>query len=437
MSNKYKWQDKYRKELIQGLVECMDKIDDFYNTVYIPSKERNTTLGLPFCSYYINEDGLYVLENINGDNSLNFENIINLTSLETLDGTTFTLGNFVIDFICGRTLPVKKNLLIFPVDTALKLIDIDFSMLSKFVHKIELPQKVFNLISVDDKDNILDLSRLSKINFIDFLAGNIELNTADLLGLKNQCINSTFNSINLSHVRIFDDTTEPYFVNCNMKEFIISNKGILNARSAICKDCDIEELLIYDSLELNKGKDDYIKYKDMLSKDEFYAFKGCNIKKVTLVSNLLLSNTFKSCSIDNFEMSPTSDIGIELEENAISYSTFNSVQRLNVARLAQSAFVSCVINKNLSNKFSSGFYKPLQLYVKLVPDDNAVADSGLGFEDCYGNFEVLNCTAQNIDANSGMFDNDGKIDDDVIYNTLYAMLYKTGSHYINLPKEFK
>lgn len=427
----------YRKGLIDTLASVIDKIDDFYQTVYIPAKERSTTLGSDFPDYKVDDNGLYVLENINGETSLNFENIVNLTSLETLEATTFLLGNFVIDFTHGRTLPIKKNLLTFPKDTIMKIIDIDFNKLYSFVHKIELPQCIFDLKDVSDKENILDLFQLRNIDFETFLAGDIELNTGGIKGIKNTCSHSTFKNINLSNVKYFDDTTEPYFVDCHMNQFMISNLGILNAKSAICDGCEIGELLIYDVVPLDKKSESYIAYKDRLSQDKFYAFKDCNIQKVTLVSNILLSNTFKSCGIESFEMSSTDDFGIELEENAISYSTFNSVQKLNVARLAQSSFVSCVINKNLSLEYNSCLYRPLQLYVRCIPDENAVADSGLGFEDCYGHFEVLDCTADNIDVDSGLFDNDGLVDDDVIYNTLYAMLYKTNPNFIILPKEFR
>lgn len=433
-----KYRNKYRSYLVETVDEVYKDIESFYYNDYKEYVGRESMLRLPIIEYTKNDDDLFVLENINGDISMGFENVVNLTSLETFSGNAFEIGPYVIDFCSGRTLNTKKPMLLFNKDTSMKILDLNFTLLNKFVHRIDIPEKCFDLTGIPLKENVLDLSQLSSVDFTKFLAGDVEFSLFGVGGIKNKCVGSTFNTLNLTTVRTFDSTTEPYFEDCKIKCLAISNDTLINSKSMFCMNCTIDELLIYDTRDIDTESQRVKEYISMMIEKNLYCFQTCNIKKLALVSNLLSSNMFRSCSIDDMEISPrNNDDGIEIDKKAISYSTFNCRKQLNVSKLAYCAFYQCVINKDIGKDYKVNFYKPLILYVKNIPDEDSVSDAMSSFVDCYGNFEVLDCTVDTVVENAPLFDNDGEVNDDVIYNTLYAMLYRGAIHYITLPKEFK
>lgn len=432
------YKNKYRSYIVDFLDEAYPEIENFYENEYKSLLGRSTSMSLEISEYTKNEDGLFVLENINGDDSMHFENVINLTSLETYTGNAFEVSPYVVDFCSGRTLIVKKPILLFSKDTSMKILDIDFNLLNKFVNRIDIPERCFDLTGIPLKENVLDLSHLSYVDFTDFLAGDIDFSLFGVSGIKNKCIGSKFNTLNLTTVKTFDSTTDPYFTDCNIKYLAISHDTLINSKSTFCLGCNIDELLIYDTRDINSKSDEFQSYINKMIDMNIYCFKTCNIKKLVLVSNLLSSNMFSACTIEDMEISPRdNNNGFEIHEKAISYSTFNCRTQLNVSKLSNGSFYQCVINKDLSKDYKVNFYKPLILYVKDIPDEHSVSDAMSSFVDCYGNFEVLDCTVDTVSENTPLFDNNGEINDDIIYNTLYAMLYRGATHYIVLPKEFR
>jgi hypothetical protein len=433
------YKEKYRSYIVQAIDEIYDNIINFYNNDYKEFVVRNRCLGTAIPEYTINSDGLCVLESVNGNETIGFENVINLTALETYTDNIFYCKECVVDFCSGRKLTNKKSLMIIDKNSPMTILDINFNLLSSFVNMLELPQKCYDLSGVTAEDNMLDLSQLSYVDFTKFLSGDINFTLLGVKGIKNKCINSTFNTLLLNDIRNLEGLSEPYFTKCRIKSLSISNEMLLNAKSVLFKDCIIDELLISDISFIDRNSAEFKEYAEKMTSLDLYSFNTCTIKKLSLVSNVLLSHTFRSCTIADMEISPTdnNNSGLYLEEMAISYSTFNTRQKLNISRLSESAFYGCVINKDIGKGYKTTYNKPLILSVIQIPDEQSVADAMSAFVDCYGNYEVLDSTAESVSKGTDLFDDNGEVNDDVIYNTLYAILYRGATHYITLPKEFK
>lgn len=423
---------EYRSYIRKTIDDIQDSIDDFYQNQYLPLLDRSTVFANSLPYYTKNEDGLYVLERLNGEDSIKFENIMNLSALESFNGNEYNLPVYVIDFCSGSVFSNKKSLMVFDRDTPLKILDIPFNLLSKFVSKIELPQSCFDLVDIVSSENVLDLSNLKGVDFTEFIVSDTELTLFGVVGIKNKCTKSKFDTLNLTTVTSFDNSTEPYFQDCEIKSLAISNTTLIKSKSKLCVGCKIDELLIYDNKDIDIYSRDVLDYRKTMEEQEICCFEGCTINKVTIVSNVLLSHTFKTCYINDLELSPRdNENGLVLDSMAVSYSSFNSKQHLNVSKLGLKAFYVCVINQAKGQN-----YKSLELYVKDIPDEESVSNAMGGFEECCGNYEVLDCTSDGV-KDTILFDENGLLNDDVVYNTLYALLNRGNPHFITLPKEFK
>lgn len=429
------YKNRYRKHLVTLLNTVYANLDDFYENSYKVSKDREAMLGISTSDYSKNEDGLFVLDNVNGDDSLHFENVVNLTGLETFLGNTFVIQPFVVDFIHGRYLANKKNMLEISNETCLKLVDINFHMLYQFASKLTVPDVCFKLDTLDDEDNVINLSLLSDVDFTSFIISKSPFTLQGLKGVCNCCKGATFNILNLSQCNKFfgflKGDISAYFKNCHMSSVIISSKSFLNAGWCLFESCTIDELIIYDSQDINLDSELYKSYKDLMAESGKAIFTACEIGVVSISSNVLLSNLFSLCTINRLSVAPRDPVsGVQIDENAFLNTVFNSVQDLNVSRLGYGAFNACVINMS-ANRVS----RPLVLYVKDIPDRKAVADASNGFLDCAGDYEVLDCTGDGVNSNAQIFSDTQTDSDDVIYNTLYAMLFRGSKHYIELPSD--
>lgn len=434
------YKTKYRGHLVKMLDEVYDELNSFYEYEYIACKERSDVLGAEVCLYRKNEDGLFVLESVNGDSTMSFENIVNLTGLETFSGNVFTVQPYVVGFIYGRYLNNKKNMIEISKDTGLTILDINFNVLSQFTHRLSLPQKCFNLDSIEDKDNILDLADMSKVDFTKFIVSDSALTLRGVKGIYNRCYGSTFGALNLTGLSDFYGASvsregynwEAYFISCHIKSLIISNTTLINAACTLFKDCVIDELVIYDKEGIDLGSELLEIYREKMADNDCYVFNRCEITNFSIVSNIILSNSFSLCTINTLNISSKDNsVGIHIDMNAFVGTSFTSSQSINVSRLAQSAFNSCVVNAAENNRVS----RPFVLYVKDIPDDGAVADAVNGFMDCVGNYEVLYCGGDGVSSNVEIFNESGELTDDAIYNTIYAMLFRGATHYIQLPKD--
>ena len=429
------YKNKYRKHIVTMLDTVYDELSEFYENSYKEAKEREDVMGLYTSEYYKDEDGLFVLNNVNGEDSLHFENIVNLTGLETFIGSTFVIQPFVVDFIYGRYLPSRKNMLELSDETCLTLVDINFSTLNKFANKLSLPETCFKTDKLDKDDNVINLAWLSNVDFPNFIISKSPFTLQGLQGVCNCCNGSKFGTLNLSHCTKFYGSLKgeisAYFVKCNISSLIISSKSFLNVGWGLFESCTIEELIIYDSTDIDLDSELYRSYVELMEESGRAIFTSCEIGSLSISSNVILSNMFSLCTINKLAVVPRNpEEGIQIDSNALLNTVFTCVQNLNVSRLGQSAFNACVVNVD-STKLS----RPFVLYVKSVPDRMAVADAINGFLECAGDYEVLDCTGDGVNSSVQIFSDNKDVSDDVVYNTLYAMLFRGSKHYIELPED--
>ena len=48
---------------------------------------------------------------------------------------------------------------------------------------------------------------------------------------------------------------------------------------------------------------------------------------------------------------------------------------------------------------------------------------------------MLDCTGDGVNSSVQIFSDNKDVSDDVVYNTLYAMLFRGSKHYIELPED--